>query len=113
VKRTYRYVEASGTVALTTEDGEIIEIPVVAGILKHLDVGQLTQMVRDPAVARKYTDEALRKAPWSALRRFPRPWLLARLKESKLPEGRRRALEFLLEGPGAGGRDAVTPDAFV
>ena len=50
MKRTYRYVEASGTVALTTEDGEIVEIPVVAGILKHLDIGQLTQMVRNPVV---------------------------------------------------------------
>jgi hypothetical protein len=97
VKRTYRFVEASATVASTTDDGGVVELPVFAGILKHPDVDQLALLLRDPAVARKYAHEALRKAPWSALRQFPRQWLLARLGEATLPEGRRRALEFMLE----------------
>jgi hypothetical protein len=73
-----------------------VEVPVFAGILEHPDVDQLVELLRDPSVVRKYAHEALRKAPWTALRQFPRQWLLARLEEATLPEGRRRALEFML-----------------
>jgi hypothetical protein len=105
MKRTYRFVEPSGFVTCTTEDGEHVELPVVAGILKHPTLEQLARLLEDPVVARKYTHEALRRAPWSAVRRFPRAWLLAHLAEATLPEGRRRALELMLDvspasGPG-------------
>jgi hypothetical protein len=92
----HRFVEPSGTVTLITEDGQIVELPVVPGILKHLAASQLKEALRDPRVARKYTHEALRKAPWSAVRHFPRGWLVARMEDAQLPEGRRRALELLL-----------------
>lgn len=73
-----------------------LEVPVFAGILKHPTSEELAELLTDPAVVRKYTHEALRKAPWSALRRFPRDWLVACLRDAKLPDSRRRALELLL-----------------
>ena len=111
MKRTYRYAEPCGLVACTTEGGEHVEAPIFAGILKHPTVDQLAQLLTDPAVLRKYTAEALRKAPWSALRHFPRWWLIACLPNARLTIGRRQALEFMLDtGPhpanvvGAAGR---------
>jgi hypothetical protein len=96
VKRTYRYVEPAGVVACTMENGEVLPLPVFGGILKHPDIEQLKALLRDPKVVCKYTDLALRKAPWTALRLFPRGLLLARLDVAALPAGRRRALEFML-----------------
>ena len=97
MKRTYRFIEASGFVAVPSDDGSMVEIPIFAGILKHPDVAQLRELLVAPSVARKYAHEALRKAPWRALEQFPRQWLVARLHEANLPDGRRRALEFMLE----------------
>lgn len=96
MKRTHRFVEPAAVVACTMEGGDVVELPVFGGILKHPDLGQLTELLRDAKVARKYAELALRKAPWSALRRFPRRWLIARLDQAVLPAARRRALEFLL-----------------
>lgn len=96
MKRTYRFVAPAGTVVCATEDGESVELPVFLGLLKHPDLEQLIGLLRDPVVARKYTLVALRKGPWSMVRQFPRRWLLERLQETTLPEGRRRALEFML-----------------
>jgi hypothetical protein len=105
MKRTYRYVEASGFVAVSADDGSMVEIPVFGGILKHPDVAQLRQLLLAPSVARKYAHEALRKAPWRALELFPREWLVARLREANLPDGRRRALEFMLDDEAASDRE--------
>ncbi len=99
MKRTYRFVEPSGTVACTTGTGEPLELPVFAGILKHPSAEQLAALLLDPVVVRKYTLEALRVAPWSALRRFPRAWLLACLPDATLSEGRRQAVELMLGVP--------------
>jgi hypothetical protein len=96
VKRTYRFVEPSGSIACAI-DAEAFEIPVFAGILKHPTIEQLRVLLVDPVVVRKYTCEALRKAPWAALRRFP-PSLLRRwLDDADMRRERRAALAFLLD----------------
>lgn len=97
MKRSYRFVEPLGRVASLTEGGERLELPLFAGILKHPTTGQLAALLTEPPVARKYTLEALRKAPWSALRQFPRWWLIACLPHAHLPEGRRKAVQFMLD----------------
>jgi hypothetical protein len=73
-----------------------IGIPLFPGILKHLSVKDLPNVVKSEAAVRKYTEEALKTAPWPVLREFPHCWLHVCLEELQLPEGRRRALEFLL-----------------
>lgn len=95
VKRIYRFVEPIGVVTCTVE-GAQIDLPVFAGVLKHPSVDQLCELLADPAVAGKYMRDALRKLPWSALRQSPRDWLMTCLRHAQLPEGRRRALEFML-----------------
>ena len=96
MKRTQRFVQPSGMVVCRLPDGEAIEIPVVQGILKHLNPTQLADLLTDPEVALKYTLEALRVAPWPVLSRFPRDWLIACLPQASLREGRARALDFML-----------------
>ncbi len=96
MKRTSRFVQPVGTCPCTLEDGDTIQLPVVPGIFKHAAVETLPDLLRDPIVARKYTIEALRVAPWQVVRAFPRDWLLACLRQADLPDGRRRALEFML-----------------
>ena len=95
MKRSYAFVTPRGVVACEV-DGKRIELPVFAGVLKHPTEEQLRTLLVDPDTAHKYTREALRRLPWSALRRFPRDWLLACLPGAALPEPRRRALEFML-----------------
>jgi hypothetical protein len=90
-----RYVEACGVVVCHTDEGPLV-IPVVPGILKHPTTEQLFDLLRDVVVARKYTHEALRRAPWRALRAFPHTWLVTCLAGANVPVGRRRALEFML-----------------
>lgn len=96
MKRTYHWVQPSGTVVVRLPEGEEIELPVVQGILKHASVEELFELLKDPQVARKYTLEALRIAPWPVLKHFPREWLRACLAQATLPEGRTRALKFML-----------------
>jgi hypothetical protein len=96
MKRTYRFAQPGGTVVCQTSDGERIIILVVQGILKHASQEALFSLLQDPHIALKYTVEALRIAPWSVLKHFPRDWLLRCMPEAKLPEGRRRALPFML-----------------
>ncbi len=95
MKRTYRFIEPSGVVTCEV-DGAPVDVPVFGGILKHPTVEQLRGLLTDPVVTRRYTYEALRKAPWHALRRFPRALLLACLPLANVPDRRRRALELLL-----------------
>lgn len=105
MKRTHRFVEPSTTVQCRVEDGTVVQAPVVPGILKHPTTEQLTQLLQDPVVLRKYTRLALRRATWSVLRHFPPTWLRACMDGADLPEGRRRALEFVLDA------EEVTPAA--
>lgn len=93
---TRRFVSSRGTVVCEV-DGEHLELPVFAGVLKHPTEDQLRALLADPDNARKYTSEALRKLPWKALREFPRAWLRRCLPRAAVPDGRRRALEFMLE----------------
>ena len=96
MRASQRFSQPSGTVVVPLPDGREVEIPVVQGILKHASPEALTGLLRDPEVARKYALEALRVAPWPVLRLFPRDWLKECLRHARLPEGRLRALEFML-----------------
>jgi hypothetical protein len=96
MKRSYRFVESAGTVQCALDDGREITLPVFPGILKHPTVDELRRLLLKPAVARKYTNLALCKAPWQVLREFPRDWLETCLAEANLQPGRTRALRFLL-----------------
>jgi hypothetical protein len=95
MKRSYTFVTAREVVCCEIE-GVSIALPVFVGVLKHPTERQLCELLTRPEVARKYTCEALRKLPWSALRQFPLDWLRACLVVSRLPEPRRRAVEFML-----------------
>ncbi len=95
MRGNYRFVAAAGTVTCSI-DGHSIELPMFMGVLKHPSVEQLRDLLLDPLIAGKYTREAIRKLPWNALRQFPRSWLVACLPGATLPEGRRRAVEFML-----------------
>lgn len=96
MKRTYRFVESVGTVQYAMGPDRKVTLPVFPGILKHPSVDELRELLARPAVARKYTILALRKAPWQVLREFPRALLEACLAEANLPAGRADALRFLL-----------------
>lgn len=95
MKRTYTFVTARDVVHCDI-DGVSIPLPVFVGVLKHPTERQLCELLTRPEVARKYTYEALRRLPWSALRQFSHDWLRACLPASSLPEPRRRAVEFML-----------------
>lgn len=96
MKRNYRFVQPSGTAVCKLPGGKAVELPVVQGILKHPSSEALFHLLTDPEIARKYTIEALRIAPWQVLRLFPRDWLKECLSQAELPDGRTRALEFML-----------------
>lgn len=96
MKRSYRFVESVGTVQCIVSPGHEITLPVFPGILKHPRVYELRELLTKPAVARKYTIQALRKAPWQVLREFPRPWLEDCLADANLRAGRADALRFLM-----------------
>jgi len=98
MKRTTQFVKSMGVVQCALSNGEVINLPVVPGLLKHLSVEGLQEALTDPVVARKYTMEALRKAPWQVLRLFPRPWLDTCIQEASLPPSRLKALAFMLHG---------------
>lgn len=96
MKRSHAFVSKVGTVKLKIPGGQELDIPLFPGILKHLSVAQLRETLTTTSSIRKYTCEALRTAPWPALKEFPRPWLRACLDQVEIREGRKRALEFLL-----------------
>lgn len=96
MKRTYRFVKSIGRVSVGLDDGGQVSLPIFPGILKHLTVDELPALLVKPAVARKYTILALRKAPWQVLREFPRDWLEACLAEADLRAGRAQALRYLM-----------------
>lgn len=96
MKVTYRFVEHHAVVTCRLASGESVQIPVVPGILKHPRPDQLQALLAKPAVAEKYTMEALRKAAWPILRQFPRTWLRRCLERAELRPARREAIAFLL-----------------
>lgn len=96
MKRTYQFVEAIGIARCVLPSGQTITIPVVPGILKHPSVESLRRLLVNANAARKYTCQALIRAPWSVLRQFPREWLESCMREAPLSPNRRKALEFLL-----------------
>jgi hypothetical protein len=100
VRRTVRFVTPTGTAVCRLPDGREVTLPVVQGILKHLSADDLARLLADPAVARKYTRETLRAAPWSALREFPADWIRECLPKARVRETRVRAIEFLLSAGG-------------
>ncbi|HET6383722.1 MAG TPA: hypothetical protein VFJ58_10045 [Armatimonadota bacterium] len=96
MKRTYRFVQPSGTVLCWMPGVGDVTLPVVQGIFKHAAPEALFELLKDPKIAQKYTLEALRVPPWPVLKHFPRQWLKTCLASADLPAGRRRALEFML-----------------
>lgn len=104
MKRSYRFVRCLGTTVCTLETGEELLLPIFPGLLKHPTTSALPKLLRSPTVARKYTLEALLRAPWPVLRHFPRVWVRRCLDGAPVSPGRRRALEFLIgEQPPAPG----------
>lgn len=96
MRRSAHFVRCRGTVTCQLEGGEVLQIPVVPGLLKHPTVSELRAMLGNPRVVEKYTVAALRKAPWQVLRQFPRRWLLRCIPRAGLAHSRVRAIEFLL-----------------
>jgi len=94
--RTYRFARPMGSSDCVLKDGQRVTLPVFAGILKHPHRDEISSLIQDEDVARKYTQLALQKAAWQVLREFPREWLAQCLDHVELREGRRRALRFLL-----------------
>ena len=96
MRRTVIFVRPVGKVRCLLSDGRAVRVPVYPGILKHPTVKQLRRLLKDADVMRKYTMEALRIAPWSALREFPADWLLHCLPDARVRPTRARALVYLL-----------------
>lgn len=96
MRRTCHYATSRGIVFVTLAGGEVVELPVIPGILKHPRPDELPELLRDERVARKYTRLAIEKMAWPVLRQFPRAWLIANLKSASVHPGRLRALIFLL-----------------
>lgn len=93
---SHAFARVTATIVCRTERGDRIRVPVCHGLLKHPSPDQLSTLLRDPVVLRKYTQLALQRAPWTVLRRFPAEWLLECLGAANVRPGRRAALEFLL-----------------
>jgi hypothetical protein len=96
MKRTLTYARKIGSVPFEAAPGQVVQVPLFPGILKHLAPSELRGALSSPATVRKYTCEALRTAAWPILREFPRDWIKTCLPLADLRPGRRRALEFLL-----------------
>ena len=96
MKWSLRYVERAPIVDVRLPDGVRLRIPLIIGILKHPNQDRLATLLHQPEVLRTYTREALRVAAWSALRLFPREWLLANLPYAQVRPGRAAAIRFLL-----------------
>jgi hypothetical protein len=96
MKRNLAFVRPIGRTTFITKDGHRVALPVAPGLLKHPASDDLGRLLRDPAVALKYTVVALQLAPWSILREFPPAWLRTVMQRTPLKPARRRALEFML-----------------
>jgi hypothetical protein len=91
-----KFATCLGRIQCKLLDGRVIELPIYLGLLKHPRAGELSILLTNPDVARKYTVEALRRAPWNLLREFPEMWLRECIVTSGVRASRQKALEFLL-----------------
>lgn len=96
MRRLYTFPKPIGFITCTLPDGAIATLPVFVGLLKHASQDELFELLKRYNVARKYTIEALKIAPWQMLYHFPREWLLQTMQSANLSPQRQRALEFLL-----------------
>jgi len=99
MKRTHNFAKPIGMAECELRDGNTFRIPIVPGILKHPTVLELESLLSRPAVARKYTIEALRFAPWQVLKHFPPRWLMECIAQAGLRPSREKAILFLLGAP--------------
>ena len=100
MRKPMRYAKSSGSAVCSLPDGRTVVVPIAPGILKHPAESALPEILRAPDALRKYTIEALRRAPWQVLREFPSDWLMECLDEAALRPGRRAALLYLLAARG-------------
>jgi len=99
MRKPYRFVEVTGFAECELSDGSKVRLPVVMGIFKHATADMLRELLKKPAVAKKYTIESLRVAPWPVMREFPRSWLMLHLEEAELRPTRKAAILFMLDAP--------------
>lgn len=95
--RRYKFARPQGHSLCRLGPEKTLQLPVFAGILKHLHPDELAGLLEDEEVARKYTRLALEKSAWQILKEFPDWWLLECLDQAELSEGRRDALLFKLQ----------------
>ncbi|MCX7044570.1 MAG: hypothetical protein NTX50_03655 [Candidatus Sumerlaeota bacterium] len=91
-----RYIQSLGIAHCEVAPGRQVALAIAPGIFKHLACSELSEVLKKPNAARKYTLEALRCAPWNVLCEFDRDWLKDCLLQAHLPAPRRAALEFML-----------------
>ncbi|MDM8522818.1 hypothetical protein QUF80_05540 [Desulfococcaceae bacterium HSG8] len=96
MRKPYRFVEVTEFAECELSDGSKVRLPVVMGIFKHATADMLRELLKKPAVAKKYTIESLRVAPWPVMREFPRSWLMLHLEEADLRPTRKAAILFML-----------------
>ncbi|QTA84771.1 hypothetical protein [Desulfonema magnum] len=96
MRKSYRFPEVTEFAECELSDGDKIRVPVVTGIFKHATADMLRELLKKPAVAKKYTVESLRVAPWPVMRKFPRSWLMRHLEEADLRPTRKAAILFML-----------------
>ncbi len=96
MKKPYHFVEVTDFAECELSQNNKIRLPVVQGIFKHATMDMLHELLQKPAVAKKYTIESLRVAPWQVLREFPHSWLRLHIDESDLRPMRKKAILFML-----------------
>ena len=96
MKKSFTYVTGTDFAECRLDSGVVVRLPVVPGILKHPSVEMLRRLLQNPSVARKYTKEALRVAPWQVLREFPYGWLKLQLETANIRPMRKRAILFMI-----------------
>lgn len=97
MKMAYTFAASLGSVECCMPGGELLTLPVVAGILKHPSADMLPVLLSNPDAVFKYSVTALQKASWPVLRLFPREWLLQCIPKANLRPSREKALRFLLK----------------
>lgn len=96
MRRSDNFAQIMGFVKCPISPGQEIRIPIVQGILKHPTIELLRELLKNPAVAKKYTIESLRRAPWKVLKEFPYSWLKLYIEEADLKPERKKAIVFMI-----------------
>ncbi len=96
MKKSYHFVKVTEFAECRLSSDNIIRLPVVPGIFKHATAEMLHELLQKPAVAKKYTIESLRIAPWPVLREFPYSWLKLHIEEAGLRPMRKKAILFMI-----------------